>query len=253
MFLEEHLLLFVRKGTNTITHGKTAFVIRRNEMLLMKKATLVNYCKEGDPELDNVYESMMFFLKDEFLKDFMKMANIQSTYTAEQVKITVKPVKERLLRFFESIVPYFNEPENIDAGLMKLKMLELLYDISGTDKNLLQQILQLKQPVKTDLIMLMEEQYSNPVSLTELAYLSGRSLSSFKRDFQLAYNMPPSEWIRNRRLDKACELLKSTSMTVTEICYTTGFENIAHFSRVFRERFGYTPSSLRQKETLALS
>jgi AraC-like DNA-binding protein len=253
MFLEEHLLLFVKKGTNTMTHGKTQHIIRSGEMLLLKKATLVNYCKEGDPAQDNVYDSMMFFLKDEFLKDFMKMANIQSSYTEEQVKITVKPVKERLLRFFDSITPYFTEPENIDAGLIKLKMLELLYDISGTDKNLLQQILQLKQPVKTELTTLMEEQFTNPVSLSELAYLSGRSLSSFKRDFQSTYNMPPSEWIRNRRLEKANELLKSTSLTVTDICYTMGFENIAHFSRVFKERFGYTPSSLRQKEPVPLS
>jgi len=51
------------------------------------------------------------------------MANIQSLQTEEQARISVKPVKERLLKFFESIKPYFNEPENIDAGLMKLKML----------------------------------------------------------------------------------------------------------------------------------
>jgi len=57
--------------------------------------------------------------------------------------------------------------------------------------------------------------------------------------------MPPSQWIRKKRLEKAQELLTSTTMTVTDICYTLGFENIAHFSRLFKSQFGYPPSEFR--------
>ncbi|WP_083794604.1 helix-turn-helix domain-containing protein [Leadbetterella byssophila] len=127
-------------------------------------------------------------------------------------------------------------------------MLELLYDLAGTDKNLLQQLLQMKQPVRTEIPEVMEKNYTSPVSLTELAYLSGRSLASFKRDFQAIYNMAPSQWIRNKRLDKAKEVLENTSMAVSDICYTLGFENPAHFSRIFKEHFGYPPSNLRQQQ-----
>lgn len=246
MFLSDHMLLFVQRGVNTITHGKMKYVVRKNEMILLKKATLIEYHKVGDPEMDNLYDSMLFFLKDEFLIDFIKMANIQSLQTNEQVKVSVRPVKERLQKFFESIKPYFNEPENIDAGLMKLKMLELLYDISGTDKNWLQQILQLKQPVHADISNIIEENFTNPVSLSELAYLSGRSLSSFKRDFQSIYQTPPAQWIREKRLLKANELLSNTLLSVTDICYTTGFENVAHFSRLYKDFFGYSPSKRKQ-------
>jgi len=247
MFLTDHMLLFVQHGTNTVRHGKMEYVVRENEMILLKKATLIEYHKVGDPQIDNLYDSMMFFLKDEFLKDFIKMANIQSLQTEEQARISVKPVKERLLKFFESIKPYFNEPENIDAGLMKLKMLELLYDISGTDKNWLQQLLQLKQPVHTDISNIVEENFTNPVSLSELAYLSGRSLSSFKRDFQSIYQIPPAQWIREKRLLKAKELLHNTALSVTDICYTAGFENVAHFSKLYKDFFGHPPSLKRQR------
>ncbi|MGO4291584.1 helix-turn-helix domain-containing protein [Chitinophaga sp. RAB17] len=246
MYLEEHMLLFVKQGTNVLKDGRTEFVVRKNEMVFLKKATLVEYHKTGDADQDNLYISLMFFLKDEFLQDFIKMANIKSVHTEEKVRILVKPVNERLLRFFESIEPYFNEPENIDAGLIKIKILELLYDISGADKNLLQQLLQMKQPVRTEIPEIMENNYTNPVSLAELAYLSGRSLASFKRDFQSIYNVAPSEWIRNKRLAKAKEMLENTSMAVSDVCYTLGFENPAHFSRIFKEHFGYSPSNLRQ-------
>ena len=93
----------------------------------------------------------------------------------------------------------------------------------------------------------MEKNYTSPVSLTELAYLSGRSLASFKRDFLAIYNMPPSKWIRKKRLDKAKEILKNTSIAVSDICYSLGYENPAHFSRIFKEQFGHSPTKVRRE------
>ncbi len=244
MYMEEHMLLVVLEGTNRITHGKTTYVINKNEMIVLKKATQVTYDKSGDPACDNVYDSMLFFLKDEFLLEFMKMARVESINCAETAVVSVKPVKERLLKFFESLKPYFNEPENIDGGLMRLKMLELLYDVASTDKNLFQQILQLKKPVHTDITAVVEENYANPVTLADLAYLSGRSLSSFKRDFQSIYHIPPAQWIRQKRLAKAKELLQ-TNLPVKDVCYSLGFESVAHFSRLYKEHFGNTPSSTK--------
>tara|TARA_B100002049_G_scaffold227887_1_gene201937 strand:- start:929 stop:1552 length:624 start_codon:yes stop_codon:yes gene_type:complete len=201
----------------------------------------------GDTDQDNQYISLMFFLKDEFLWEFLKMTNIKSVQSKESVRILVKAANKRLLAFFESIEPYFNEPENIDSGLIKIKMLELLYDLAGTDKNLFQQLLQMKQPLRTEIPEVMEKNYTSPVSLTELAYLSGRSLASFKRDFLAIYNMPPSKWIRKKRLDKAKEILKNTSIAVSDICYSLGYENPAHFSRIFKEQFGHSPTKVRRE------
>lgn len=245
MLLEEHLLLFVLQGQNIITHGTASYIVNKNEMILFPKACLLEYDKSGDKENGRIYDSLMFFVKDEFILDFMKMANISSPKTKETVKISAKPVKTRLLAFLDSIKPYFDEIEHIDAGLIKLKMLEMLYDLSSTDKQVLQQLLQMKQPVKSDLASVMEDNYSSPIGLPELAYLSGRSLASFKRDFKTIYNLPPSEWIRKRRLEKAMELLQHTTMPITDICYATGFENSAHFSRIFKAHFGLAPSATR--------
>lgn len=244
MYLDEHMLMVVFEGTNRITQGKTTYVLNKGEMVLLKKATQISYDKAGNPNNNNIYDSMLFFLKDEFLLEFLKMAKIDSVDCAEAVVVTVKPVKERLQKFFESLRPYFNEPVNIDAGLMRLKMLELLYDLAETDKNLFQQLLQLKQPVHSDLKSIVEENYSSPITIADLAYLSGRSLSSFKRDFQAIYQVPPAQWIREKRLSKANQLLK-TSMPVKDVCYSLGFESVAHFSRLYKAYFGYTPSDTK--------
>jgi AraC-like DNA-binding protein len=236
----------VLQGENLMTHGKTSFLIKQHEMILLKKNSLVHYDKTVNLEKNARYESMLFFLKDEFLQDFIRIANIKDMGSNEMVPISVKPVNERMGKFFESVLPYFNEPDNVDQGLLKIKMLELLYDVAATDKDLLQQLLQMKKPVKADLPEVMETNFANPITMEQLAYLSGRSLASFKRDFNDLYNMPPSEWIRIRRLNKAKEVLENTDLSVLDVCYMVGFENPSHFSRIFKEQFGYSPSAGRQ-------
>ncbi|MBQ9230659.1 MAG: helix-turn-helix transcriptional regulator, partial [Prevotella sp.] len=82
----------------------------------------------------------------------------------------------------------------------------------------------------------------SPISLDELAYLSGRSLSSFKREFQDIYGEPPARWIRAKRLSKAHDMLRSSSLSVADVAYSLGFENPTHFSRIFKQQYGYAPS-----------
>lgn len=86
----------------------------------------------------------------------------------------------------------------------------------------------------------------NPVSLSDLAYLSGRSLSTFKREFQAIYNKPTFQWIRNRRLEKAKELLVSSGLSAIDVCFATGFENVAHFSKSFKKKYGVPPSDIKK-------
>jgi len=250
MFLEEPILLVVLEGTNVITIGKTEYTLRKNEMVLLKKATHMHYHKTGDLDKGYIYDSLLFFIKEEFIIDFMKMAKIESTATAEAAVTMVKPVNERLEKFFHSVKPYFNDHEQVDSGLMRLKMLELLYDLTSTDKNLLQQVLQLRQQVYADIPAVMEENYANPVSLNDLAYLCGRSLSSFKRDFYAIYQTTPATWMREKRLAKARELLRA-GMGVKDVCYSLGFESPAHFSRLFKRHFGQTPRAVQEAPTTA--
>jgi len=88
----------------------------------------------------------------------------------------------------------------------------------------------------------VEDNYTSPISLEELAYLSGRSLFSFKRDFQQIYGSTPARWIREKRLAKARQMLQSSQMSVADVAYSLGFENPTHFSRIFKQQYGIPPS-----------
>jgi AraC-like DNA-binding protein len=247
LFLEHHLLLFVLKGNYTIRYAGSEHVVRENQMVLLHKSIALEYEKSGQSDDGYLLEYMMFFLKDELLKEFITMLPAGGSQPVEAAAVTILPLNDRLSKYLESLKPYFAEPESIEDGLIRLKLLELLYDVAHANPGFMSQLLQLKQQVRVDISSVVEENLLNPVSLIDLAYLSGRSLSSFKRDFQSIYNTPPSKWIRQRRLDKARELLQHKSMSVTDVCYMTGFESVAHFSKVFKERFGFPPTVYRQR------
>ncbi len=245
IYLEDHLLLFVLEGTNTLTYGRQTYVVSKNEMILMKKATSVGYQKTGNPDNDNIYDSLMFCLKDELLKEFLSMTDVKIPRMEGETKTTVIPLTECLIAFADSLRPYFCDPSSVNPGLLRLKIMELLFNVSECSRTMFRQILQLRQPVRADIRQVVEQNYASPITLPELAYLSGRSLSSFKRDFQSIYNMPPAQWIRQKRLEKAHDMLQHTQLTVSDICYSIGFENLSHFSRIFKEHYGYAPTQYR--------
>ncbi|MBO7746969.1 helix-turn-helix transcriptional regulator [Paenibacillus sp. MWE-103] len=246
LFLEHHLLLFVLKGNYTVRHGSQSYVVRENEMVLLQKAIVVEYEKHGEPGADYLLDYMMFFLHDELIHEFVKLADLKSR-PAEAVPVSVKAASDRLIGYAASLKPLFREPERVDNGLVKIKLLELLFDVAASDERFLFQLAQLKQKGKRNIAEVVEENLFNPVTLSDLAYLSGMGLSTFKREFSDMYNTSPLQWIRGRRLDKARELLLHSPMSVTDVCFTTGFENAAHFSKAFKERHGISPSAFKQR------
>ena len=88
----------------------------------------------------------------------------------------------------------------------------------------------------------MQNYYLKPLTLNELARLSGRSLSAFKREFQEKFDSSPASWIREKRLKHAAFLLKNSQKHVNEIAEEVGFESVSHFIKAFKGRFGKTPA-----------
>ena len=240
-FLEQHLLYVVLGGSVRLTCGRQSWTVRKNEMILLRRAQSVSYEKQGSEET-GLFESQLFAINDELLKDFLTSQQVQIPQMTEELGTQVSPMSDRLVAYCWSLSPYFNDPSQVNPGLLRLKVMELLYNVMDCSKNIFRQMLQLRQSVKTDIHRVVEENYTSPISLDELAYLSGRSLSSFKREFQDIYGESPARWIRERRLSKAQQMLRSSSLSVADVAYSLGFENPTHFSRIFKQQYGYAPS-----------
>ncbi|MEO1655034.1 MAG: AraC family transcriptional regulator, partial [Bacteroidota bacterium] len=71
------------------------------------------------------------------------------------------------------------------------------------------------------------------------------SLSSFKREFKDLFHTTPAKWLAQKRLEQAEMLLRSSDLSISEICYQVGLKNPSHFNRVFKEFYGLPPAQYK--------
>ena len=91
----------------------------------------------------------------------------------------------------------------------------------------------------------MEENFTEDMTMEEFASYTGRSLSTFKRDFARICDVTPQKWLNEKRLVCAEEMLRKGKTTVKDVYYLVGFKNRSHFSTIFKKRFGISPSQVR--------
>jgi len=91
---------------------------------------------------------------------------------------------------------------------------------------------------------LMDSDPTGNHSLRHLSSQVGMSMFLFARVFRELIGMPPHKYLVHRRLCCARDLLRS-GMSVTDVCYAAGFNNLSHFIKSFRGYFGMSPSKLK--------
>jgi AraC family transcriptional regulator len=88
---------------------------------------------------------------------------------------------------------------------------------------------------------MLDRRFDQQHSLSSLASHVHMSPFHFARVFSAVLGMPPHRYLRELRLQRAAELLRS-GCNVTEACFASGFNNLSHFSRSFRRRYNRLPS-----------
>ncbi|RXG86212.1 AraC family transcriptional regulator [Bradyrhizobium vignae] len=83
------------------------------------------------------------------------------------------------------------------------------------------------------------------IPLADLAAVAGLSRMHFASQFRVATGLRPHEFLLQRRVRRAEELMKDTRMSIFEIALTVGFQTQAHFTTVFKRFTGFTPRRWR--------
>jgi len=97
-------------------------------------------------------------------------------------------------------------------------------------------------------ICFIQNNYNTPITLDDLAHQVNYSKYYFTKVFKRETGMSPFDYITSFRLEKAKELLTTTSATITEICLQCGFQNSSHFATVFKRSTGLCPTNYRQTQ-----
>ena len=72
------------------------------------------------------------------------------------------------------------------------------------------------------------------------------SATAFKSGFRRLYSLPVHTWLRQRRMEKAAELLRGSSLSVLEVAMAVGYGSASQFTAAFRLQYGVTPAAYRK-------
>jgi AraC family transcriptional regulator len=92
---------------------------------------------------------------------------------------------------------------------------------------------------------LMQARFREELSLCDIARDAGISLFHFSRIFKQFTTFSPHKYLIHLRLEHARLLLRNTFLSVTEICFESGFNSLEHFSSAFTRQYGLSPRRYR--------
>jgi len=101
-------------------------------------------------------------------------------------------------------------------------------------------------PIAKDIMTYIQQNYQRKITIHDLANTASMSKSYFCKFFKQMFGKTAIEYINQYRIEKACELISSSNLTLLDIAMGVGFDNFSYFIRKFKEIKKITPSQYRK-------
>jgi len=237
---KNHMLIWFISGETKIIQADRSYLFKSGDIFLIPRnqlASIINYPKDGRP-----HKTVVMHLTIDKLKEFYANLNVKRKGTAIQKIRSFKnhPLLESCLT---SLIPYFEMEGTFPENIASLKITEAISILRAINEDIDDILANFKEPDKIDLATFMEKNFMFNMPLEKFSYLTGRSLTTFKRDFRKKFNMTPQRWLTRKRLELAHYRLVKDRKKPIDVYYEVGFENLSHFSYAFKKHFGYAPTA----------
>lgn len=251
IFQNEACFLYIKNGESILNSPTENLNIYVSESVLLKCgsyfADLIQKSENENCEIFAIHlhkDILQNLYRDE-VPSFIKPN--RKKYFAQKIKR-----HDIIIHFIESLNFYFQNPSLVNDDLLKLKIKELILLLLQTNnaENIISLFSHLFTPRQANFKEIIQFHLFTNITIPELALLSGRSLSAFKRDFENYFKDTPANYIKEQKLLKASELLYSTDFSISEISYEVGFNDISHFTKLFKLKYNSTPSQYRKNKVL---
>lgn len=245
IYFPSNLLFYIPKGELNILLDQEKHTFSKGSFGLIRKYTN-GTCHKNWTKQEGAQTMYAFVLQDEFIKTALKELQYKVTQPATTKRILQLKENQILKGLMKSVETYVQEEESLDKELVALKTKEALLAIIKHNPEYAAIFAEFTTSERANLVNFMNNTYFANVNLETLARMSGRSLSTFHREFKMIFNETPHKWIKKKRLQHAYQLLKESNNKISEIYIQSGFEDLAHFSRSFKKEFGITPTAYRK-------
>lgn len=241
----EHMLVYLCSGELELITPEKQYHFKKGDAFFIKRNHLVHKIKQPS-ENGEPFKGLFLQLKMPFLKKIVSeyqitvsLKNNPAIRDATYVMLEKHPFLKGL---FYSLEQYFDAHQYPSKELMEAKLKEAVFILLQLKPDLGAVLFNFAEPWKIDLGDFMNKSYKCDLSVEEFAHYTGRSLSSFKKDFSLLFNTTPSRWIVKKRLEEAKCLMDKHGEKPADVYLKVGFKNLSHFSTAFKKEFGFPPS-----------
>lgn len=243
-------LIYVEKGILHVESENESYNFHKGSIVFVRKYTHAFYSNIYS-EKENYAKTYSFVMREDFIRKLIAKYKFNKN---------LEPITERIIKLDEtndlnSIITVLKSAvDNKDV----LKPNDIEDYIAETFKAIIKDNPKLAVIFKefslakrADLSLFMKTNYMLKLPINQLALMSGRSVSTFTREFKIIFNTTPHKWILKKRLQLGYKLLEEGRKNVSEINLEAGFEDLAHFSKAFKKEFGVNPSEIKQKIKVA--
>jgi AraC-like DNA-binding protein len=241
VYFASNALYYVESGSAVLQSNQNEVRIQKGEIAIIKQHSRLDIQKVKDKSGTD-FKSIIFYLFPDFVTEFAKKSESQTTSLSADIIHLGK--QQSLKDFSESLLPLF-ENKQLKYSDIKEKTFSALLYLTQHNKQLLHFLASHSKPIKIDLYEFMIHIEVNNYSVQELAELTGRSLSSFKRDFYNVFETTPHQWLLGKKMDYAEHLLREKKMKASDFYFMLGFHELSHFSSAFKKVKGISPTQIQ--------
>lgn len=244
-FVKDHFFLYLIEGVMNGYDGNRSYVLHAGECCIVRKNHLARYNKQ---KVDDRFEKVVISFDEPFLKQFRERYPVQYDSAVKSNDAFLRINQSDLIPgFLSSLKFYFKEDRRIDKRFEDVKREELLLILLMVNPELANIFFDFGVPEKLNLEAFMNRNFRFNVDISRFAYLTGRSLTSFKEDFKRTFNETPGRWLVQKRLHEAHFLIEKHHRKPSDVYLEVGFEDLSHFSFAFKKLFGVSPSQLAEQ------
>ncbi|WNJ17066.1 AraC family transcriptional regulator [Pontibacter sp. G13] len=246
LFPDEGCFLYITGADSKVWAAESVTILREQEAVLLKCGSyFVDWIKGLNSESVEVIAFHLYadVLRSLYHQGFPNLIKQQMRSPA------VRPIvhDEVLTHFIQNLAFYFDNPSLINEDVLELKIRELVLLLTQSTQSVsvIDLLKDLFSPHDISLREVVHQHLYSDLSNADLAHLCGMSLSSFRRHFEETFQDSPTQYILKKRLEKARELMESTSLKIAEVAFQSGFTDPSYFARAFKKQFGQTPTTYR--------
>jgi AraC-like DNA-binding protein len=241
-FVPEHTLSYQIAGSLMLSDGSKEYTPKEDSFQLIRRNQLIKFVKQ--PPENGEFKSLSIYLNQKLLRDFSVEYDLSVQEKQYGVPVVEIQTDNLLKSYIHSLLQYQQAGGLNNPQLIELKIKEGLLIVLQTNPELKDILFDFTEPHKIDLEAFMNKNYHFNVHLERFAYLTGRSLATFKRDFEKVFGKTPGRWLQQKRLQEAHYLLTKKGEKASNIYLDLGFEDLSHFSYAYKKAYGVAPSQV---------